>query len=155
MCGTCCVANDRRRMFPLLLKDGLLMPYVVLVGGYFFGTVWPALRVAEPPISESLRPNWLLRCLASVCRCARWAGSVLSKRVVQATLAVLVLLHGLWAMALPSRYPDMATVVLCAYGCVMFVLSYCLGVWLQVRDSDKIIPPVDVEFVASQKPKLD
>ena len=65
-----CVNWAHRSLFPLLLKDGLLIPYSVCVVGYFFGTVWPAVRLAEPPVSASLRPRAWMRWVVSVRRLA-------------------------------------------------------------------------------------
>jgi len=120
------IATATFSMYPLLVRDGLVVPYVVTLFT-FIGVAWNVAPVAP---FEKRRGVALSGHLISQGSNFKTASGPLFVLYVRGSIICMALLHFLPVVIdPPSRYPDLFVLLLCAYCCAQFLLAWGYATW--------------------------
>tara|TARA_B110000091_G_scaffold161729_1_gene172469 strand:- start:97 stop:1830 length:1734 start_codon:yes stop_codon:yes gene_type:complete len=120
------IATATFSMYPLLFRDGLVVPYVVTLLT-FVGFAWNIAPVAP---YEKRRGGRGTGHLISQGDGFKTASGALFDWYVVVSVICMVGLHALpLLVAPPAKYPDLFVLLLCAYCCVQFILAWAYSTW--------------------------
>jgi len=120
------IATATFSMYPLLARDGLVVPYVVTLLT-FVGFAWNIAPVAPFEKRRGIATSGHLISQGDDFKTASgpWFDTyVLGSVVCMGVLHALPLL-----LPPPTRYPDLFVLLLCAYCCVQFVVAWAYSTW--------------------------
>ncbi|KAM4641437.1 dolichyl pyrophosphate Man9GlcNAc2 alpha-1,3-glucosyltransferase [Discoglossus pictus] len=108
-------------MLPLLLKDGLLMPYIVTMLAFLLISA-ALFSIFEKPTEESLKLKPFCACIRRYLPWFRFPGSLI-RILFLASLVLMAALSFVSAILVPPRrFPDLFPVLVSSVSCVHFLI---------------------------------
>ena len=121
------IATATFSMSPLLLRDGLVVPYVVTLVT-FVSFAWNIAPVA--PFEKRRGGVATFGHLISQGGNFKTVSGDIFNFYVAASLICMLILHALpLVISAPKKYPDLFVLLLCAYCCMQFLLAWAYSTW--------------------------